>query len=164
MKSELLEKNRKLKTKVEELESAHAALQSQLAETQETLTDVRVNQPLRKMAAEISDVPELWLSEFEKVYKLQPEGDTLLITTQEGKTVNGKDGKPIPFSPQGLFGITAAEAYTDGSKASDAAKKFKAITRYFGPSGGISSYGRRSSLSNVQEPAKKDAPLTFGLR
>ena len=149
--AELVAKHAKSKARIAELETGTVTLQSQLAEVSESLHQVTVGGPLQAMAESMSSVPDLFLEQFSKHFKVEMVKGTLTLLSADGKPVTGKDKKPIPFERQAL-----TELLTTGDDAR--AKTFKAITIVSRASGG-SSIGTHNRVNQV----KVDKPQ-FGLR
>jgi hypothetical protein len=118
---ELVAKHARDKAKLAELETGASALQAKLSEASESLKQATVAGPLKAMAESMSNVPELFLEQFLKHYKVENIKGALTLLSSDGKTVLGKDGKAVPFAIKAL-----TELLTTGEDAR--AKTFKAIT------------------------------------
>ena len=128
--AELVAKNSTRKGKVTELEATVADLQAKLTASNDTIRQITIDGPLRKMAEEISPTPELWLEQFSKLYRVEMIDKKLtILTASEGKPVHDKDGKVLPFEWSFL-----AKFLTEGDDAN--AKSFRAITIASRASGG----------------------------
>jgi len=97
------------------------ALQSQLTESNLSLHQATIGVPMKAMAESMSTVPDLFLEQLQRHYKVEIKDGSLTLQTADGKPVTGKDGKNIPFERQAL-----TELLTTGDDAR--AKTFKAIT------------------------------------
>lgn len=153
--SELVAKNSTRKTKIAELETANAELQRTVTDRDAAIHGLTVGGPLKAMAERISTVPELWLEQFAKSYKVERvKGELTLLSVADGKPVTGKDGKPVPFETQPL-----TELLTTGDDAT--ARTFRAIVISSRASGAASN----GTLQKQQPPATAaPAPRRFGLR
>ena len=151
--AELVTKASTRKQRVTELEMANAELQKTVTERDATIYGLTVGGPLKAMAERISTVPELWLEQFAKRYKVElVNGELTLLSVADGKTVH-KDGKTVPFETKAL-----ADLLTTGEDAT--AKAFRAITIVSRASGAAGNGGPQK-----QEPtAPKPAPRRFGLK
>jgi hypothetical protein len=85
--AELLKKSRDRKAKVTEHEATITDLQTRLTTAETVLHDATVGAPLRSMAAALSPVPELWLAEFAKHYRVELKDGKLSLLTLDGKPV-----------------------------------------------------------------------------
>lgn len=150
--AELVTKNTNRKQRIAKLEASNAELQSQLTAANGTIHDFTIGAPVKAMADRMSQVPELWLEQFAKHYKVEMVNGVLtLLSAADGKPIQ-KEGKPIPFETKAL-----AELLTTGDDAT--AKAFRAIT--------ITSKASGAGTGGVQrqEPAvAKPAKVKFGLR
>ena len=149
--TEVLAKRQKDKARIAELESATTDLQNKLSDSADTLRQITIDGPLRSMAESMSVVPDLFLEQFSKHFKVEMVKGTLTLLSADGKPAMGKDKKPIPFERRAL-----TELLTSGDDAR--AKTFKAITIVSRASGG-SSIGTHNRVNQV----KVDKPQ-FGLR
>lgn len=148
---EILTKRQKDKARIAELEAGAVTLQSQLTEASESLHEVTVGGPLKAMAESLSTVPDLFLEQFSKHFKLLMVKGTLTLFSSDGKPVTSEDGKAIPFEWKAI-----AELLTTGDDAR--ARTFKAITIASRASGGAS-----IGTNNRVNQAKAARPQ-FGLR
>ena len=152
--AELVAKHARDKQRIEALEAGAAALQAKLSEAGETIKDVTIGVPLKAMAAEMSTVPDLFLEQFSKHFKVESIKGVLTLQTIDGKPVTGKDGKAVPFERQALTDLLTAG---DDPRA----KTFKTITIVNRASGasniGAAQQGRRETVDT--RPG-----LQFGLR
>lgn len=150
--AELVARHAKDKTRLAELETQNADLQGKLAEADKTIKAATVDGPLRRMADEVSKVPELFLEQFSKHYKLEMQDGKLTLLSTDGKPVTGKDGKTaIPFERDAL-----TKLLTEGDDAR--AKTFQAILIATRASGAGSSPGQ-TTLRTAPVKAHQ-----FGLR
>lgn len=154
--SELVAKNTTRKSRIAELEAANAGLTSTLAERDATIHSITVGGPLKAMAERISQVPELWLEQFAKHYKLEMvNGELTLFSVADGKPVQHQ-GKPVPFETKAL-----TELLTTGDDVT--AKAFRAITIASKASGGSSTGGSTATPKSTAATPKAPKPQ-FGLR
>jgi hypothetical protein len=161
----------KLETALSDLATAqadNATLQEQVKTAQQAVHDSIVGVPLRRMAAELSDLPELWLAEFEKRYSVEADKNgELTILSKDGKPAIGKDGKPVAFTAHALWAMLTGGPASYGK--GDDGKLFATITRWHGPNGaGASGASSRGTAGfSTQEPQTKSKPenrLQLGLR
>ena len=119
--TELVAKHARDKQRLAELEQGTATLQAKLTETSDSLYQATVGVPLQMMAESMSSVPDLFLEQFSKHFKVESVKGVLTLQTPDGKPVIGKDGKAIPFDRDAL-----TKLLTDGDDAR--AKTFKTFT------------------------------------
>ena len=154
----LLQKSRDRKAKITEHEATIADLQSRLSAASTALHDATVAQPLRKMAETLSPVPELWLAEFAKHFKVELKDGKLAVLTAKGEPATDGD-KPVEFDAPSLIKLLT------GSENEELAS-FAFITRGSLASGGNASQHTATSSfpypERVQE--KTSARPQFGLR
>ena len=151
--SELVAKNSTRKQRIGELESTVADLQKTLAARDAAIHGLTVGGPLKAMAERLSQVPELFLEQFAKHYKVEMVNGELTLLSIDGKPVQ-KDGKPVPFETKAL-----TDLLTVGDDAT--AKAFRAITIVSRASGGASGTG---TTERSAPTASKPSPRRFGLR
>jgi hypothetical protein len=149
--SELVAKHAKAKARVTELETGTATLQTKLTEANESLHQATVGVPLKALAESISTVPDLFLDQLSKHFKVELVNGSLALLSLDGKPVADKDGKPIPFE-----GKAIAALLTTGDDAR--AKTFRVITITNKSSGSAGSFG--APFHNT--PSKQSTPQ-FGL-
>lgn len=149
---EVLTKRQKDKARIAELESTVAELQSKLSEAGDTIQAVTIGTPLKAMAESMSTVPDLFLEQFLKHYKVEMVKGTLTLLSADGQPVTAKDGSAVPFERDALTKLV-----TTGDDAR--AKTFQAITITNRASGASGSPSKRS---NATAPAKPT--FQFGLR
>lgn len=118
---ELVAKHARDKARLADLEQGSATLQEKLTETNESLYQATVGVPLQMMAESMSSVPDLFLEQFSKHFKVASVKGVLSLQTPDGTPLLNKDGKAIPWNRQAL-----TELLTTGEDAR--AKTFKAIT------------------------------------
>jgi hypothetical protein len=149
--AELVAKRARDKARITELETGAVTLQSQLTEASESLHQVTIGGPLKSMAESMSNVPDLFLEQFSKHFKVEMVKGSLTVLSADGTPAVGKDKKPVPFERQAL-----TDLLTTGDDAR--AKTFKAITFASRASGGASiGTHNRASQTKVDKPQ-------FGLR
>ena len=135
--SELLAKHARDKAQLTELQTGTATLQAKLRETSESLYQATVGVPLQMMAESMSTVPDLFLEQFSKHYKVESVKGVLTLHSQDGKPALDKSGKAILFERDVL-----AKLLTEGDDAR--AKTFKAITIVNRASGAGGSSSKRA--------------------
>jgi hypothetical protein len=161
--AELLQTKKTLQAKLEaalsELATSqadNATLKTQVTEATQKTHDVTVGLPLRRMAAQLSDFPALWLTEFEKRYSVEADGEgNLAILT--------KDGKPtkVAFEANALWRLLTGGA---GSYAkNEDAKLFATLTKWQGPSGAGSHGNGTGANIGLETETKKVHKLPTGL-
>jgi hypothetical protein len=155
---EILAKRKKDKARIAELELAAIDLQEKATKAEAAAHDALIGVPLRRMAATVSDVPELFLSEFAKYYSITPDKDgNISITTLDGKPAIDRNGKPVEFTPHSLYSLLASQAVVAGGTKDARSKTFAVLMRYFGASGAAKTSQRTSQ-------AKKVPPFYYGFR
>lgn len=146
--AELIAKASKRKDRIAELETQLANAQASIAQGEAKLKEVTVSVPLRRMAEEASTVPDLFLDQLTKHYKVEAVDGKLTIQTQDGKPITDKDGRPVPFESLALVKFLT-------SKENPQAKIFSTIS--------IAS--RASGAARPPEHiSKPSARPSFGLR
>jgi hypothetical protein len=135
--SELLAKHARDKAQLTELQTGTATLQAKLTETSESLYQATVGVPLRMMAESMSSVPDLFLEQFSKHFKVESVKGALTLQTSDGKPALDKNGKAIPFEREIL-----TKLLTEGEDAR--AKTFRAITIVSKASGAGGSSSKRA--------------------
>jgi hypothetical protein len=148
---ELKTKSAARKARVSELEATVTELQAKLSDAQTSLHQVTIDGPLKHMSESISTVPELWLEQFSKSYRLEMVNGQLTLQTTDGKPVL-KGENAIPFEREALVKLL-----TDGDDAQ--ARIFKSITIVSRASGASAPRSDRASAMDVKRPA-----IQFGLR
>jgi len=172
--AELLQTKKALQAKLEaalsELATSqadNATLKTQITEAPQKPHDAIVGVPLKRMAAQLSDFPELWLSEFGKRYDVQADDKgNLSILTKDGKPTKDVNGKPLEFEAHAIWRLLTGGS-SNYAKSEDA-KLFATLTKWHGASGGGSSSANRGTGANGPiEPETKKAhklPTGLGLR
>ena len=135
--SELTAKVHKLREKITALEGENVTLKATAEEAEARRHDAVVGKPLRDLAAAISPAPELFLQEFAKEWKVEPDKDGKLqiLRLEDGKQARDKHGNAVDLTHNGIFRLTAADAYTN-PKADARARVFKVLVNYAGANGG----------------------------
>jgi hypothetical protein len=105
--AELLKKSKERKAKVAEHEITITDLQTQLTAATAALHDATVGAPLRSMAATLSPIPDVWLAEFAKHYKVELKDGKLALLTLDGKAVMAGDVE-VPFDAQAVGKLLTA--------------------------------------------------------
>jgi hypothetical protein len=149
--AELVAKNTTRKARIAELEAANAELQQTVTERGALIHSLTVGGPLKAMADRLSTVPDLWLEQFAKHYKVEMVNGELTLLSIDGKPVQHQ-GKTVPFETKAL-----TELLTTGDDAT--AKAFRAITIVGKASGAASTTTQR-----IEPVAQKAPKAQFGLR
>ena len=115
---------------------------------------------MRAMAEAVSVVPEIWLTEFAKHFKVEFKDGLLIVLTAAGEPAIDKKGEPVPFTQDAIVSLVtksdkpefkAFDVITIGSRASG------------GGAGGSQAGGNHVPTDNKSAaPAKQ--PTHFGLR
>jgi len=168
--AELLQTKKTLQAKLEaalsELATSqtdNATLKTQVTEATQRTHDVTVGLPLRRMAQQLSEFPELWLSEFQKRYDVQADGEgNLAILTKDGKPAKNASGKPVAFDANAIWALVTGGA---GSYAkNEDAKMFATLTKWHGPSGaGSRGNGTGANMDPDFEKKPKAPTVVTGL-
>ena len=161
--AELSTKARERKARIEELETLNATLQTKTAEAEAARHDALVGVPLRKIAATVSPVPQLWLAEFAKHYKIEADTDgNLSVQTLDGKPARDRNEKIVEFTPHGLWNLLASDAVITGGTKDERSKTFHHLMNYFGATGGANTTQRPSA--SARDAKQENSPLQLGLR
>lgn len=99
--AELLAKRAKDKAKISELESTVTGLQGQIVERDDRIRHITIDGPLKSMAESISTVPDLFIEQFSKHFKLELI-DGVLTVLSDGKAITDAEGKSIAFERDAL--------------------------------------------------------------
>jgi hypothetical protein len=167
--AELLQTKKTLQAKLEaalsELATSqadNATLKTQVTEATQKTHDVTVGLPLRRMAAQLSDFPALWLTEFEKRYSVEADGEgNLAILTKDGKPAKDASSKPVAFEANAIWRLLTGGA---GSYAkNEDAKLFATLTKWQGPSGAGSRGNGTGANIGLETETKKVHRLPTGL-
>lgn len=148
--SELVTKNATRKQRIEELEAQLAESQTKRAESEATVQRLTVEIPLKQVAEHVSQAPDLFMEQLQKLYKVESIDGKLSLHSLNGKPVM-VEGKPIPFEHQALLKLLTDEAHAQSAT-------FRAImvaTRASGAS---------SSTRTIAAPKPKRTAAQFGLR
>lgn len=160
----------KLETALSDLSTAqtdNATLQEQVKAAQQSAHESIVGVPMRRMAAELSELPDLWLAEFQKRYDVQADGKNgeLAILTKDGKPAMGKDGKPVPFTAHALWLMLTGGPSNYGK--GDSEKVFATLTRWLDPNGAGANIERGTGANapvSAPQKSKQVSASPFGLR
>lgn len=151
--AELVAKNGTRKHRIAELEASVTMLQAQVSERDAKIHEFTIGAPLKAMAERISTVPELWLEQFAKHYKVElVDGELTLLSAADGTPIQ-RNGKPVAFETKAI-----TELVTTGDDAS--AKAFRAITIASRASGGQAS----ATISRTPSATLATPKAQFGLR
>jgi hypothetical protein len=161
----ILAKSHERKARIAELETENAALKTKADAAEAKAHEAVVGVPLRNFAEQISEVPTLWLSEFNKRFKVESKDGKLAVLHSDGTPVL-RDGEPIPFTPNAIWTLLTGGATNYGKDENS--RIFAAITRWQGATGSGASPSNRGGGMNTPVSARKDEPQsepqTFGLR
>ena len=149
--SELVAKASTRKQRITELEQANADLQAKLASANSTIHEFTIGAPLKIMAESISTVPDAWIENFNKTYRLElVNGELTILSAAERKPVE-KAGKRLPIERRALIDLLTDEDHPQS-------KLFNAIT--------IASHASGAQGTTERKPTPKaTAPkVKFGLR
>jgi len=146
------------------LQAENAILKTQVTEATQKSQDAIVGIPLKRMAAQLSDFPELFLSEFGRRYDVQADDKgNLSILTKDGKPTKDVNGKPLEFEAHAIWRLL-----TGGSSSyakSEDAKLFATLTKWHGAVGAGSGSTSRGTGANgpIETETKKAHKLPTGL-
>jgi hypothetical protein len=165
--ADLLKKKSGYKARIAELEADNAKLEERVTVAERARHDALVSVPLRKMAEQVSELPSLWLGEFEKRYTVEAdEKGALKLLTKDGQLVKDSNDAPVEVSPNGLWRFLTGGA-TSYAKSEDG-KMFATLMKWCGPSGagsGGQSRGNFSPSTSAQPEKKPNVPTaSLGLR
>lgn len=153
--AELVTKNSSRKARIAELETANSDIQMKLAAANATIHEFTIGAPLKAMAEEISNCPELWIEQFSKSYRLQPkDGEQSIVSIADGQPLM-RNGNPVPFERAALAALLTENDHPQ-------ANVFRAITIASRASGAASSGG--STLGSKAPQVAGVSPRQFGLR
>lgn len=156
--ADLLKKSRDRKAKVTEHETTIADLTARLTTAETALHEATVGTPLRAMAVTVSPVPELWLAEFAKHYKVEMKDGKLQVLDTDGKPA--MDGEqPVEFTAPAIIKLLTASD-------DEALSSFAYITRgSLAAGGGASQQNRGIGIPGSDKPTGKPPEQPqFGLR
>ncbi len=170
--ADLLKSKHNLKAKVEELEAKAIAdgetitlLQTEVETHKKTIHDATIGVPLRKLASEVSSLPDIWQAEVEKRFNIvSHDHGGLELQTKEGKPVIDKNGKPVTLTPNSLWQFLTGGA---GKERSEEQQRFAQLMHYFGANGagagGARNHGLPMNDAATPAPKQKSIPQ-LGLR
>jgi hypothetical protein len=164
--ADLLKTKHTLKAKIEELEASATGLQERVTVAEKARHDAIVGMPLRKLAEQVSELPSLWLNEFEKRYTVGADDKgALKLLTKDGKPVKDSNDAPVEVTPNGLWRLLTGGP-TSYAKNGDG-KLFATLMKWNGPNGGGSGGQSRGSYPPPSASGNKhaEAPkLGLGLK
>jgi hypothetical protein len=145
--------------RVKSLEAENVELKKQVEQANMTAEDVAVGQPMRKLFASMTDVPEIALDLFHKDYKVTfVVGKGLrILSIKDGKEPLDTNGKPYPVTENGIWRLTTKY---NGS-IPDEGKAFYRLFRWFGPSGGAN---LKSAVTAPKKEAATKPVMHLGLK
>src|ERR1700733_9324781 len=102
--AELLQAKHTLKAKIEQLESNTATLESRAEKAESLMRASVVDVPMKRLAAEVSNAPELWFAEFMRDFDVVAADDgTLSLLNKDGKPVTNSSGEPVAMTHNALY-------------------------------------------------------------
>jgi hypothetical protein len=159
--AELTTKKHEQKSRITELEAALLAQTERADKAVATMRTAVIDLPLQRMAKQVSNTPELWLSELAKDYNFQPADDgSIVVQTKDGKEVKASDGKPLEWSHVGLYQLLAGKPHETATTRSVV---YRQIMRYAGASGAATGNITKRKLPG-KSSEEKEVALSFGLR
>jgi hypothetical protein len=159
VRDELLQAKHVQKSRITELESQVLQLTEARDNALETVRALTIDRPLRQLAEEMSQAPNLWLREFMADFSVEVGIDgSLTIQSKDGKQVSFDDGKPVQASASDLRKFLISPNKT---VSAERRKDFSTITTVSRASGTIGPHIISPSSSN--EGTKPLQPH-FGLR
>lgn len=159
--AELLQTKHTLKARIATLEGQAATLESRAEKAESTMRAAVIDRPLKRLAAEVSDAPDLFIAELSKDYDVIADDDGGIgLQTKDGKRV-APGGSPLEFTHSGLYQLLAGKPHEAKTPRS---RVFTTLMKYIGASGGA---GRKvtgiSAKSSAESNTESIAPA-FGLR
>ncbi len=170
--ADLLKAKHNLKAKVEELEAKAITdgetitlLQTEVDTNKKTIHDATVGAPLRKLASEVSSLPDIWQAEFEKRFNVVSSENGLALQTKDGKPVIDKDGAAVQLTANNLWRFLTGGSGT--KQRTEEQQRFYQLMHYFGANGAGASGARNHGLpmNDAATPAPKQKSIPqLGLR
>lgn len=162
----ILAKSYERKSRIVELETENGTLKTKADAAEAKAQEAIVGIPLRKLAADMSHAPGLFLREFEARYKVESIDDVLVVSDHAGNGMKDTDGKPVAFEAPALWRLLTGGA-SNYAKTEDTAT-FGLLLKWQGPSGSGASGGGRGGSghtpASTRKPDQKPAPLELGLK
>ena len=160
LRDELLATKTKQKAKIDELELQLLQANERADKATATMRASAIDVPLRKLAAEASPVPDLFLAELQRDYAVDVSDDgSLLLKDKDGKLVT-RANKPLPLTHNSLY-----QLLTDDK--SERAPVYRTIMKYSGATGGVGA-GMKGRSPVIRPEGKtggqKAIENSFGLR
>ena len=152
--TDLLAKKQSYKTRLAELELANTELKTTLTARDAELRTIKVETPLRELATDMSNLPDLFMEKLQKHYDVQLSDGQLQLNGKDGKHVLDASGDPIPFTKPALTKLLIADDHPDSAI-------FKTIVIVSRASGGA---GTRLPMSPRASEIKPSPGVEFGLR
>ena len=140
--AELVIKSHTRKARIAELEAS-------LTTAQQQVNELLLNRPIKQLAAAISTSPETLIPSLLSDYKVELQGEELVLQTQDGKPVM-HEGKAVPFEADAVRKLLLA------TKDEAKLRLYNSIIIVSRASGG-------GILQTGTRPEPK-APIQFGLR
>ena len=156
--ADLLAKKQSYKTRIAELETANSDLATKLDARDAELRTIKVETPLRELAGEMSNLPELFAEKLQKHYDIQAIDGSLQLLSKDGKQVVDASGNPITLDKPSLTKLLLADKHPDSAIF----KTIVIVSRATGGAGAPRSNGlpiSPGSGANKQQPG-----IEFGLR
>jgi methionyl-tRNA formyltransferase len=156
--AELLKKSADRKARILELEASTAELTTKLTTADTVIHEMTVGAPLKRMAESVSPVPEIWLAEFAKHFKVELKDGKLAVLTLTGEPATNKKGESVEFTNAGIVGLVA-------NSDKDELKAFNVITIVSKASGGGATGSTGSgNFPTETKPTAAKPTVHFGLR
>jgi len=156
--AELLQAKHTLKARIATLEGEAANLDSKAEKAISTMRTAVIELPLKRLASEVSNTPELFLAELQKDFDVIACDDgSLSLINKDGKPVSNHEGKPVDFTHVGLYRLLAGLPHEPSNERRTI---YRTLMRYKGASGGIG----RKILSSSEAPGNDAVASSFGLR
>jgi hypothetical protein len=163
--AELLQTKHTLKARVTTLEGEALQLTEKADKAIATMRAVVIDQPLKKLADEVSSAPALFMRELLTDYKVEARDDgTLMLQSKDGKQVAFEDGKPVTLNESDIrrFLLSSNDQVTPERR-----KEFSSILTVRVGSGGAgrAAQGFSQPRQASSDPDnKKGLASNFGLR
>jgi hypothetical protein len=153
--AELVQKSATRKARIAELEASAATLQAKATEGEARIRQLTIDGPVNDLCESISVAPQALRSALEAEYKIEMHNGVLtLLNPSDSKPVM-QDGKPVPFTPEGIKNMLLA------SKDEAKLKLYNAIIIANRASG---AGGALSSQRATNTPAKPQFGLGMSLK
>jgi hypothetical protein len=161
LRDELLQTKHTQKARITELESQVIQLAEAKDVAQATVRAVVVDQPLKRMAAELNkELSELVLRELSEDYSFDATSDGSIVMTAkaDGEPVQGNDGKPVAWERNALH------EFLSGDGVAVKSERQRMFTHLLGVRVGSGGMNRKPTIRTVSQDEKKISTPAFGLR